>query len=81
MMGWPLVSREGLVSQRGRCGVHHLPAITDCWHVVRGRSWGRRNNGVSLAGDSFCTVRKRNCKTEIKAVGRFMEIKWAGMGL
>lgn len=49
MMGWPLVLREEPVSQRGCCRVHHLAAITNCWHIVRGWSWGEKNSGVSLA--------------------------------
>lgn len=44
-------------SQGRRRGVHHLAAVTHCWHVVGGRSWEEEEEEeetvfVSLAGES-----------------------------
>lgn len=68
-------SRRGPVSQRRRCGVHHLPAVTDCWHVVRGRSWGRRKQWREPGGRLFPAQRGgRTGKLRLKLRGRMVEV-------
>lgn len=69
MIGRSLVLREEsflflffVFLQRGCCGVHHLAAVTNCWHVVGGWSWESKSSDVSQAD------RKQNWEPEIKAV-------------